>query len=147
MDYLSFYFTSWRCALSLAKAGDIIVAKTDPPMISLIGMAAAKQRGAKLVNWVQDVYPEIAIEFGVPFLIAPVRRLPLGTACTHGDTRGHARWPDGQSAAWWVIPETEAGTGVCHLPALQAAAMFTQRFRADLVAQESTASSVSRHPT
>jgi glycosyltransferase involved in cell wall biosynthesis len=38
-------------------------------------MAAAKQRGAKLVNWVQDVYPEIAIEFGVPFLIAPVRRL------------------------------------------------------------------------
>ena len=75
MDYLSFYFTSWRCALSIARLGDIIVAKTDPPMISLIGMAAAKQRGAKLVNWVQDVYPEIAIEFGVPFLIAPVRRL------------------------------------------------------------------------
>ena len=75
MDYLSFYFTSWRCALSIARPGDIIVAKTDPPMISLIGMAAAKQRGAKLVNWVQDVYPEIAIEFGVPFLIAPVRRL------------------------------------------------------------------------
>jgi hypothetical protein len=47
-------------------------------MISLIGMAAAKQRGAKLVNWVQDVYPEIAIEFGVPFLIAPVRRLLFG---------------------------------------------------------------------
>ena len=75
MDYLSFYFTSWRCALSLAKPGDVIVAKTDPPMISLIGMVAAKQRGAKLINWVQDVYPEIAIEFGVPFLIAPVRRL------------------------------------------------------------------------
>jgi len=74
MDYLSFYFTSWRCALSITRPGDIIVAKTDPPMISLIGMAAAKQRRAKLVNWVQDVYPEIAIEFGVPFLIAPVRR-------------------------------------------------------------------------
>jgi glycosyltransferase involved in cell wall biosynthesis len=75
MDYLSFYFTSWRRALTIARQGDIIVAKTDPPMISLIGMVAAKQRGAKLVNWVQDVYPEIAIEFGVPFLIAPVRRL------------------------------------------------------------------------
>jgi glycosyltransferase involved in cell wall biosynthesis len=74
MDYLSFYFTSWRCALSIARAGDIIVAKTDPPMISLIGMAAAKQRGAKLINWMQDVYPEIAIEFGVPFLTTPVRR-------------------------------------------------------------------------
>jgi len=74
MDYLSFYFTAWRCALSVARPDDILVAKTDPPMISLIGMAAARQRGAKLINWVQDVYPEIAIEFGVPFLIAPVRR-------------------------------------------------------------------------
>ena len=75
MDYLSFYFTSWRCALSIARPGDIIVAKTDPPLISLVGMAAAKQRRAKLINWVQDVYPEIAIEFGVPFLIAPLRQL------------------------------------------------------------------------
>jgi colanic acid biosynthesis glycosyl transferase WcaI len=74
MDYLSFYFTSWRCALSIAKMGDIIVAKTDPPMISLVGMVAARQQRAKLVNWVQDIYPEIAIQFGVP-LIAPVRRL------------------------------------------------------------------------
>src|SRR6478752_4388201 len=75
MDYLSFYFTSWRRALTIARQGDIIVAKTDPPMISLVGMLIARQRGAKLVNWLQDVYPEIAIEFGVPFLIAPVRRL------------------------------------------------------------------------
>jgi colanic acid biosynthesis glycosyl transferase WcaI len=74
MDYLSFYFTSWRRALTIARPGDIIVAKTDPPMISLVGMLVARQRGAKLVNWLQDVYPEIAIEFGVPFLIAPVRR-------------------------------------------------------------------------
>ncbi len=75
MDYLSFYFTSWRRTLTIARDGDIIVAKTDPPMISLVGMLVARQRGAKLVNWVQDVYPEIAIEFGVPFLITPVRRL------------------------------------------------------------------------
>jgi colanic acid biosynthesis glycosyl transferase WcaI len=74
MDYLSFYFTSWRCALSITRPDDVIVAKTDPPMISLVGMAAAKQRKAKLINWVQDVYPEIAVEFGVPFLTAPVRR-------------------------------------------------------------------------
>src|SRR3954454_14333980 len=69
MDYLSFYFTSWRCALSVARPDDILVAKTDPPMISLIGMVAPRQRGAKLTIWVQDVSPEIAIEFCVPFLI------------------------------------------------------------------------------
>lgn len=75
VDYLSFYLTSWRRALTIARHGDIIVAKTDPPMISLVGMLVARQRGAKLVNWIQDVYPEIAIEFGVSFLIAPLRRL------------------------------------------------------------------------
>lgn len=75
VDYLSFYFTSWRRALTIARQSDIIVAKTDPPMISFVGMLVAWQRGAKLVNWLQDVYPEIAIEFGVPFLVAPVRQL------------------------------------------------------------------------
>lgn len=75
MDYVSFYFSSWRRALSITEPGDIIVAKTDPPMISLVGMAAAQQRGAKLINWIQDIYPEIAIAFGVPFLVTPLRRL------------------------------------------------------------------------
>jgi colanic acid biosynthesis glycosyl transferase WcaI len=75
LDYLSFYFSSWRCALTVANRGDIIVAMTDPPMISLVGMVAAKQRGAHLVNWLQDIYPEVAIQFGVPFLIGPARQL------------------------------------------------------------------------
>jgi colanic acid biosynthesis glycosyl transferase WcaI len=75
LDYLSFYLTSWRCALSIVRTGDIIIAKTDPPLISLVGMVVAKKQGAKLVNWVQDIYPEIAIQFGVPFLFAPIRRL------------------------------------------------------------------------
>jgi colanic acid biosynthesis glycosyl transferase WcaI len=74
-DYLSFFFSAWRCALSVARRRDIIVAMTDPPMISLVGALTAKQRGVHLVNWVQDIYPEIAIKFGVPFLIGPVRQL------------------------------------------------------------------------
>ena len=35
-------------------------------------MRAARRKGAHLVNWVQDVYPEIAIELGVPLLKGPV---------------------------------------------------------------------------
>jgi glycosyltransferase involved in cell wall biosynthesis len=38
-------------------------------------MRAAKRRGAHLVNWLQDIYPEIAIELGVPFLKGPARRI------------------------------------------------------------------------
>jgi colanic acid biosynthesis glycosyl transferase WcaI len=75
LDYLSFYLSSWRRVVSVANRGDIIVAKTDPPMISLVGMLAAKQRAAHLVNWLQDIYPETAIQFGVPFLIGPLRPL------------------------------------------------------------------------
>jgi len=41
------------------------VAKTDPPMISTVAAFVARLRGARLVNWVQDVFPEIAIALGV----------------------------------------------------------------------------------
>jgi colanic acid biosynthesis glycosyl transferase WcaI len=74
VDYFSFFLFSWRCALSVAKRGDILVAMTDPPMISVVAMLVAKQRKARLVNWVQDIYPEIAVQFGVPFVKWPVRQ-------------------------------------------------------------------------
>ncbi len=59
-DYLTFYaaaaFALWR----LAREGDVIVAKTDPPMLSVIAAPLARMRGARLVNWLQDIYPEVA---------------------------------------------------------------------------------------
>jgi glycosyltransferase involved in cell wall biosynthesis len=75
LDYLSFYYSSWRSVRALATRGDIVIAMTDPPLLSLVAMRAAKQRGAHLVNWLQDVYPEVAIQLGVPFLKGPVRQV------------------------------------------------------------------------
>jgi len=75
LDYLSFYFSSWRSVLALATRGDIVIAMTDPPLLSLVAMRAAMQQGAYLVNWLQDVYPEVAIQLGVPFLKGPVRHV------------------------------------------------------------------------
>jgi len=72
VDYLSFYAASWRALLATAGSGDIIVAKTDPPLVSIVAMQAAKRRGALLVNWLQDVYPEIAVRAAVPFLKGPI---------------------------------------------------------------------------
>jgi glycosyltransferase involved in cell wall biosynthesis len=72
VDYLSFYAASWRALLATAGDGDIIVAKTDPPLVSIVAMQAAKRRGALLVNWLQDVYPEIAVRAEVPFLKGPI---------------------------------------------------------------------------
>jgi colanic acid biosynthesis glycosyl transferase WcaI len=77
IDYLSFYGSLWRFMHGLANPGDILVAATDPPLISVLAMRTAKRRGAQLVNWLQDLYPEVAIELGVPFL-----RRPIGQALT-----------------------------------------------------------------
>ena len=46
----------WRTA----QAGDVIVAKTDPPLLSVPMSLIAKLKGAYLVNWLQDIFPEVA---------------------------------------------------------------------------------------
>jgi colanic acid biosynthesis glycosyl transferase WcaI len=75
IDYLSFYTAAWRSLLTLADRGDIFVPMTDPPLLSIVAMRAARRRGAHLVNWLQDIYPEIAVELGVPLIKGPVNRL------------------------------------------------------------------------
>ncbi|WP_340644590.1 glycosyltransferase family 4 protein [Phenylobacterium sp.] len=65
LDYLSFYLTAFLALLTTLKRGDIVVAKTDPPLISVFAHWAAALKGARLVNWLQDLYPEIAVAYGV----------------------------------------------------------------------------------
>jgi colanic acid biosynthesis glycosyl transferase WcaI len=74
VDYLSFYASTWRLLARLTQTDDIVIAMTDPPLISLVAMRAASLRGARLVNWLQDIYPEVAVELGVPFLRGPILR-------------------------------------------------------------------------
>jgi colanic acid biosynthesis glycosyl transferase WcaI len=74
IDYLSFYVAASRALAGLAHHGDIIVAKTDPPLVSIVAMRAVKRQGAYLVNWLQDLYPEVAVQLGVPFLNGPIAR-------------------------------------------------------------------------
>ena len=60
LDYGSFYLAAgWRL-WRLACASDVIVAKTDPPLLSVMAAPITKLRGARLVNWLQDVFPEAA---------------------------------------------------------------------------------------
>jgi colanic acid biosynthesis glycosyl transferase WcaI len=73
-DYLSFYTAACRAVLASARTGDILVAKTDPPLLSVAAMRAAKRRGLHLVNWLKDLFPEIAMELGVPFFHGPLGR-------------------------------------------------------------------------
>ena len=66
LDYASFYFTATLRLWSLLRSADVAVVKTDPPLLSVPAALAVALRGAKLVNWLQDVFPEVASRLGVP---------------------------------------------------------------------------------
>jgi len=60
LDYASFYLAvAWQL-WRLARSGDVVIAKTDPPMLSVVAAAMCWLRGARLVNWLQEVFPEAA---------------------------------------------------------------------------------------
>jgi colanic acid biosynthesis glycosyl transferase WcaI len=65
LDYLTFYFFTGLALLRLASRGDVVVAKTDPPLLSLVAWPTARLKGAKLVNWLQDIFPEVAGAVGM----------------------------------------------------------------------------------
>lgn len=65
IDYLSFYLAAfWRLAV-LIRRTDLVVAKTDPPLLSVVIAIVTRLRGARLINWLQDLYPEVGAELGV----------------------------------------------------------------------------------
>jgi glycosyltransferase involved in cell wall biosynthesis len=65
VDYATFYAAAaWRL-WRLARRSDVVIAKTDPPMLSLIAAPISRLRGARLVNWLQDIFPETAEALGV----------------------------------------------------------------------------------
>lgn len=78
IDYGTFYLSALWCLLKLVRAGDVVVAKTDPPLISVLAAVVSKVRGAVLINWIQDLFPEVASALavqGASWLDRPLRRL------------------------------------------------------------------------
>lgn len=78
LDYATFYF---HCAWQLVRRvrpGDCIVASTDPPMVSVVCMIVARLKGARLVNWLHDIFPEVAQNLRVPLLRGPISAALLG---------------------------------------------------------------------
>lgn len=67
MDYLTFYASAFVAILRERDA--IVVAMTDPPLLSVVAALASK----RVVNWVQDLFPEVAEALGIR--VPLVRRL------------------------------------------------------------------------
>ncbi|HEY6138907.1 MAG TPA: glycosyltransferase family 4 protein [Thermoanaerobaculia bacterium] len=65
LDYVTFYLSAFVALLRRARRGDAVVAMTDPPLLSVVAAIACAWKGARLVNWVQDLFPEVATALGV----------------------------------------------------------------------------------
>jgi len=78
IDYSTFYLSALWCLLRSVRAGDVVIAKTDPPLLSVVGALVAHIRGAVLINWIQDLFPEVASALAVQgsgWLERPLRTL------------------------------------------------------------------------
>jgi glycosyltransferase involved in cell wall biosynthesis len=71
-EYAKFYFGATQLLRRIVRRGDILVAKTDPPLIAVVAAVVANRRGAILINWLQDLYPEVAAGLHVPLIRGPI---------------------------------------------------------------------------
>lgn len=64
-DYATFMLAATWALLWRLRRGDVVVSKTDPPLLSILTTPIARLRGAHAVNWLQDIYPEVVAAMGM----------------------------------------------------------------------------------
>ena len=64
LNFLAFYCCLIVVGLAQLRRGDIVICLTDPPMVGIAAALLARVKGARLVHWVQDIYPETATRLG-----------------------------------------------------------------------------------
>ncbi|MBS0252944.1 MAG: glycosyltransferase family 4 protein [Proteobacteria bacterium] len=77
IDYLTFYLAAVWALLKATRRGDVVIAMTDPPAVSVVAALVVKMRGANLVNWLQDIFPEVAEALTPGGSVAKAVFLPL----------------------------------------------------------------------
>jgi glycosyltransferase involved in cell wall biosynthesis len=128
VDYLSFYPAAVQAVSRLVGAGDVVVAKTDPPLLSVVVGPVARLRAARVVNWMQDVFPEIAGRVpsgGLPAALVPalmrlrdrsLRRASMNVVLGAG-MRDYLRGRDVPDARLRVVANWAIGEPVLQMPA------------------------------
>lgn len=75
LDYLSFYISAVFSLLYRVRRGDLVVIKTDPPLLSIPLGLAVRLKAGRQINWLQDIYPDVAEKLGVGFAGGPLGRI------------------------------------------------------------------------
>jgi colanic acid biosynthesis glycosyl transferase WcaI len=68
-DFGRFLLCARRAVARHAHAGDTLVAMTDPPLLGTALAGVAKRKQLRLIHWVQDVFPEVAMAIGHRFTV------------------------------------------------------------------------------
>jgi glycosyltransferase involved in cell wall biosynthesis len=79
IDYATFYLGAAILLMGILRRRDVLVVKTDPPLMSLPAALIARLKRVVLLTWQQDVFPELASQLGAnplpPWLDRWLRRL------------------------------------------------------------------------
>jgi len=89
LSFISFYVSAVATLFLLLKPGDIVIAKSDPPMLAIIPWLLSRFRRTKVINWCQDLYPEVAAALGIRWAAGPIGRTLSAVrnrALKHADT-------------------------------------------------------------
>jgi colanic acid biosynthesis glycosyl transferase WcaI len=65
LDYLTFHLCAVLWVLWHARPGDICVVCTDPPLLSVTLALPLRLKRVRMVNWLHDLFPEVALELSV----------------------------------------------------------------------------------
>ncbi len=89
-DFITYHLSVAIYLLFLLNKNDLVVCKTDPPLLSVTISLVSRIKKAKQINWVQDLYPEIAMVIKSNVFVNPLIRLlksirnkSLSTACVN----------------------------------------------------------------
>jgi colanic acid biosynthesis glycosyl transferase WcaI len=88
LDYLSFYLGASVALWREARRGAVVIAMTDPPLLGVPALVVARLRGACCLNWLQDVFPEVAERLNLlhPRALASILRAFRNWSLRRADT-------------------------------------------------------------
>ncbi len=72
LGYAAFYLQGLLVLLFGLRRGELVICMTDPPMFNVLATLAARLRGARIVHWVQDLYPDVVQSAGLMRRAAPL---------------------------------------------------------------------------
>jgi colanic acid biosynthesis glycosyl transferase WcaI len=64
LSWAAFFAAALRRVSRDTRPGDTLVLLTDPPLLAALAGPRAQARGARVVHWVQDIYPDLAQALG-----------------------------------------------------------------------------------